>query len=69
MSVAYNSKNLTYPIYKLQNLLLYENVQQTKNDCTYYGLKCTNNEVHFVRSDFSLEKDVVSYKNLLDYRL
>lgn len=68
MSVAYNSKNLTYPLHKLKNLILYEDVQQSKNDCVYYGLKCTNNEVHFVKSDFSLEKEVVSdsWPNMLD---
>ncbi|XP_066139129.1 SAC3 domain-containing protein 1 isoform X2 [Euwallacea fornicatus] len=64
MSVAYNSKNSTFPLELLQNLLLYEDVECVNKDCIYYGVQCTERNAVFVKSDFNYSKTVVQPTHL-----
>lgn len=61
MSVAYNSKNLSFPLIILKNLLFYDFIEQPRTDCAYYGLKVTETEVRFVKTDFDDNICTVSY--------
>ncbi|KRT79920.1 hypothetical protein AMK59_6780 [Oryctes borbonicus] len=49
MEVAYNSKNLTYPLDALQKQLLYSNKTDLINDCTYYTMKIENDAIRFIK--------------------
>lgn len=52
MSVAYNSKNVCFPIDVLTKLLLYNTTSELIADCRYYGLKVDENGVRFLKTDF-----------------
>ncbi|XP_012271424.1 SAC3 domain-containing protein 1 isoform X2 [Orussus abietinus] len=52
MSSGFNSKNLTFPGLKLQELLLYNDVSKLKADCELFGLNFTNENVQFEKSKF-----------------
>ncbi|XP_066253667.1 SAC3 domain-containing protein 1 isoform X2 [Euwallacea similis] len=64
MSVAYNSKNSTFPLELLQKFLLYEDVECTNKDCIYYGVQCKEQNVVFIKSDFDCSKAVVQPTHL-----
>ncbi|KAI4489900.1 hypothetical protein M0804_004082 [Polistes exclamans] len=53
MSSGYNSKNLTFPGLKLQELLLYKDVEKLKKDCELFNLKFTNENVLFQKTSFN----------------
>lgn len=53
MSVAYNSKSLTYPGLKLQQLLLYRSITKVEEDCKLFGLKFINENVLFEKASFN----------------
>lgn len=61
MSVAYNSKNLSFPLTVLKDLLLYESIEELKKNCEYYGLKVNETAVFFMKTDFDDDKNTVSY--------
>lgn len=52
MSEGYNSKTLTFPINKLQEILLYRDICQIKTDCQLFGLMFTNENVFFEKRKF-----------------
>ncbi|XP_072397866.1 SAC3 domain-containing protein 1 isoform X2 [Diabrotica undecimpunctata] len=56
MSSAYHSKNLTFPLDVLSDMLLYNCVDELIKDCNYYGLKIQQDGVHFMKSDFLEDK-------------
>ncbi|XP_043490954.1 SAC3 domain-containing protein 1 isoform X2 [Polistes fuscatus] len=53
MSSGYDSKNLTFPGLKLQELLLYKDVEKLKKDCELFNLKFTNENVLFQKTWFN----------------
>lgn len=53
MSVAYNSKNLTFPLEILKNLFLYNTVDDVISECKHYGLHCDQDNVHFLKDNFN----------------
>ncbi|KAJ8947784.1 hypothetical protein NQ317_003564 [Molorchus minor] len=63
MSVAYNSKNLSFPVQLLKELLLYDTEEQLISDCRYYGLEVQNNGVYFSKSLFDLKKSTTPQKH------
>lgn len=60
MSVAYNNKNLSFPLTVLKDLLLYESIEEIKENCQYYGLKVTETSVCFIKTDFVEAQNTVS---------
>ncbi|XP_057656041.1 SAC3 domain-containing protein 1 isoform X1 [Diorhabda carinulata] len=62
MSVAYNSKNICFPIGVLSKLLLYNSTSELISDCKYYGLKVDENGVWFMKTDFIEGKPMVKVK-------
>ncbi|XP_050313953.1 germinal-center associated nuclear protein [Anthonomus grandis grandis] len=52
MSVAYNSKHLTFPMIKLKEMLLYDKKEVLKQDLKSYGFKFDQCRVHFLRTDY-----------------
>lgn len=60
MSVAYNSKNLTFSVHILRNLLFYTTNSELVQDCKYYGLEVKDEAVCFLKTAFNDSKPVVS---------
>lgn len=60
MSHGYNSKVLTFPGLKLQELLFYKDISRVQADCDLFGLTFTNENVLFQKSQF---KEQVSLAN------
>ncbi|GJQ74081.1 hypothetical protein Trydic_g19003 [Trypoxylus dichotomus] len=58
MAVAYNSKNLTFPVEALQKQLLYSNKTDLINDCEYYNIKVENDAIRFMKGVIN-HQDVV----------
>ncbi|CAG9840045.1 unnamed protein product [Diabrotica balteata] len=56
MASAYHSKNLTFPLDVLSDMLLYNCVDELIRDCNYYGLKIQQNGVQFMKTDFLEDK-------------
>ncbi|EFN89693.1 80 kDa MCM3-associated protein [Harpegnathos saltator] len=52
MSSGYNSKVLTYPGLKLQELLFYKDISRIQADCKLFGLMFTNKNILFEKSQF-----------------
>ena len=52
MSAGYNSRKFTFPGLKLQELLLYCDIDQLKADCELFGMTFTNGNVQFEKSKF-----------------
>lgn len=52
MSVGFNSKSLTFPATKLQEILLYRNISQIKTDCELFGLILINENIKFEKDKF-----------------
>ena len=63
MSYAYNSQSLTYPGQRLQDILLYTDINRIRNDCDLLGLKFVNENVHFQKSKFNAGELLVSFKS------
>lgn len=61
MSVAYNSKNLIFPLIVLKKLFLYDDLDDVIKECTYYGLTCSQDGVHFIKLNF--KDDVLTVSN------
>ncbi|XP_015181040.1 PREDICTED: germinal-center associated nuclear protein [Polistes dominula] len=55
MSSGYNSKNLTFPGLKLQELLLYKDIEKLKKDCEIFNLQFINENVLFQKTSFNNE--------------
>ncbi|XP_011168263.1 SAC3 domain-containing protein 1 isoform X1 [Solenopsis invicta] len=53
MSSGYNSKVLTFPGLKLQELLYYKDISKIQMDCELFGLTFTNENVLFQKSQFN----------------
>lgn len=53
MSSGYNSKVLTFPGLKLQELLFYKDISKIQVDCKLFGLTFTNENVLFQKSQFN----------------
>ncbi|XP_017798271.1 PREDICTED: SAC3 domain-containing protein 1 isoform X2 [Habropoda laboriosa] len=52
MSSGYNSKVLTFPGLKLQELLLYNEIERVRADCTLFGLAFVEENVSFQKANF-----------------
>ena len=52
MSAGFNCKAFTFPGLKLQELLLYRDIDNIKADCELYGLIFTNGNVQFEKARF-----------------
>ncbi|KAF3427547.1 hypothetical protein E2986_06404 [Frieseomelitta varia] len=55
MSSGYNSKVFTFPGLKLQQLLLYKEIDKIKADCELLGLVFTNQNILFQKANFKDE--------------
>nr|CAD7395133.1 unnamed protein product [Timema poppensis] len=53
MSVAYNGRNLSYPLSELQVLLLYASEQEAHNDCRHYNIEVKDCRVVFNKNTFN----------------
>ncbi|XP_015589617.1 germinal-center associated nuclear protein [Cephus cinctus] len=53
MSSGYNSKMLTFPGIKLQEILLYNDINNIRADCGLFGLTFTNENVQFQKASFN----------------
>lgn len=62
MSSGYNSKVLTFPGLKLQELLFYKDISKIQVDCKLFGLTFTNENVLFQKSQFNEQVLLVSTK-------
>ncbi|XP_019764858.2 germinal-center associated nuclear protein isoform X1 [Dendroctonus ponderosae] len=60
MSVAYSSKQLWFPLELLRKILLYNKIEDIRDDLVYYELKCKEAQVQFLKSDFNRSKMAVS---------
>ncbi|XP_071055382.1 germinal-center associated nuclear protein isoform X2 [Onthophagus taurus] len=60
MSIAFSSKNLSYPIETLQKELLYGTKNELIFDCDRYGIKCSQSEINFIKTDFDKFSKLVS---------
>lgn len=67
MSVAYNSKTLTYPGLELQDILLYNNTDKLRDDCKSFGLTLANGNIQFDKSKFNDETKLVC--NIFSFNL
>ncbi|XP_012260601.1 SAC3 family protein C isoform X2 [Athalia rosae] len=55
MSSAYNSKLLTFPGLKLQEILMYKNIEKLAADCNLFQLSFAHENVQFQASKFRTE--------------
>ncbi|CAL1677229.1 unnamed protein product [Lasius platythorax] len=53
MSFGYNSKVLTFPGLKLQELLFYKDISRIQTDCNLFGLTFINENILFQKSQFT----------------
>ncbi|XP_017878264.1 SAC3 domain-containing protein 1 [Ceratina calcarata] len=53
MSLGYNSKVLTFPGLKLQQLLLYNDIDKVRADCELFGLTFTEQNILFQKTNFN----------------
>ncbi|XP_012057346.1 PREDICTED: germinal-center associated nuclear protein [Atta cephalotes] len=53
MSSGYNSRVLTFPGLKLQELLFYKDISKIQADCNLFGLTFTNENILFKKSQFN----------------
>ncbi|XP_018357186.1 PREDICTED: germinal-center associated nuclear protein isoform X2 [Trachymyrmex septentrionalis] len=53
MSSGYNSRVLTFPGLKLQELLFYKDISKIQADCNLFGLTFTNENILFKKSRFN----------------
>lgn len=60
MSCAYSSRNLTFPLSRLQTLLLYKTHEQAESDCKRYGILEKDNAVIFNKATFQPNAHVSS---------
>ena len=60
MSWGYNSKVHTFPGLKLQEILLYKDINKVQEDCKLFGLICIDENVLFQKTNF---KDNVQLAN------
>lgn len=67
MSVAYNSKNLTFPLSILMKWFCYDTTGDLRKDCQYYGLQVIDDAVCFRKSDFDDSKNTVIIVYLFDF--
>lgn len=62
MSSGYNNKVLTFPGSKLQELLLYKDINGVQADCKLFGLTFANENILFKKSQFDERVLLVSLK-------
>ncbi|KAL6260269.1 hypothetical protein P5V15_007801 [Pogonomyrmex californicus] len=62
MSFGYDSKVLTYPGLKLQELLFYKDINKIQADCNSFNLTFTDENVLFQKSQFNNQVLLVSTK-------
>jgi hypothetical protein len=60
MSCAYSSRNLKFPLGRLQALLLYKTYEQAECDCRRYNILVKDNAVSFCKQSFQPNKHVSS---------
>jgi hypothetical protein len=60
MSCAYSSRNLTFPLGRLQALLLYKTYEQVEIDCRQYNIAVKDNAVSFCKQSFQPNTHVSS---------
>jgi hypothetical protein len=60
MSCAYSSRNLTFPLGRLQALLLYKTYEQVECDCRRYSILVKDNAVSFCKQSFQPNTHVSS---------
>ncbi|XP_035732673.1 SAC3 domain-containing protein 1-like [Vespa mandarinia] len=53
MSSGYNNKILTFPGLKLQELILYKDIEKLENDCKLFNLTFTNQNILFQKTSFN----------------
>lgn len=53
MSSGYNNKILTFPGLKLQELMLYKDIEKLEKDCKLFNLTFTNQNVLFQKTSFN----------------
>ncbi|XP_029175660.1 germinal-center associated nuclear protein isoform X2 [Nylanderia fulva] len=53
MSFGYNSKVLTFPGLKIQELLFYKDINKVQADCNLFGLTFINENILFQKSQFN----------------
>lgn len=63
MSSGYNSKVFTFPGLKLQQLLLYKEIDKIRTDCEILGLVFTNQNILFQKANFKDEVQLVRKRN------
>ncbi|XP_045467834.1 germinal-center associated nuclear protein [Harmonia axyridis] len=59
MSVAYTSKNQTFPSKDLKELLIYESENDLQKDCKYYGLDMNEKCICFNKNSFKNSMDEI----------
>lgn len=75
MSSGYNSKIFTFPGLKLQQILLYKEIDKIRIDCELFGLVFTNQNILFQKANFKDEIKLVSnrissrikFQNVIQY--
>lgn len=63
MSSGYNNKVFTFPGLKLQQLLLYKDIDKIGADCKLLGLTFVNQNILFQKANFKDEVQLVSKRN------
>lgn len=63
MSSGYNNKVFTFPGLKLQQLLLYKDIDKIRADCELLGLIFVNQNILFQKANFKDEVQLVSRRN------
>ncbi|KAF7397391.1 hypothetical protein HZH68_008613 [Vespula germanica] len=53
MSSGYNNKILTFPGLKLQELILYKDIEKLEKDCNLFNLTFTNQNILFQKTSFN----------------
>lgn len=75
MSSGYNSKIFTFPGLKLQQILLYKEIDKIRIDCELFGLVFTNQNILFQKANFKDEiklvsnriSSIIKFQNVIQY--
>lgn len=67
MSSAYNSKILTFPGMKLQEILMYRDIEKLSADCKLFNLSFANENVQFQAIKFNKDIQLVCFIERLGY--
>lgn len=67
MSVGYNSRTLSFPEEKLQEILLYRDIDQIRIDSRFFGFMYTNGNIFFEKEKFQNTDKIVSCKKHIQF--